>query len=231
MGTRAVIPPALRSRVLKMLHEGHPGVTRMKMLARRYVYWQGIDRDIEDRMKFCSSCQLAAKMPIRNELSPWPTPDCAWERIHIDFAGPMEEMMFLIVLDAFSKWPEVMQMRTSTTTATIKELGRIFAQQGYPKVLVSDNWTQFTAKEFQDYCQKNGIQHIRSPPYQPHCNGQAERFVDTFKRTLQKLRGGSNGRCASNVPIDLQDHTVYIFIRIEDARREIPGKNIENSAE
>ena len=157
MGTRAVIPPALRSRVLKMLHEGHPGVTRMKMLARRYVYWQGIDRDIEDRVKFCSSCQLAAKMLVRNELSPWPTPDCAWERIHIDFAGPMEGMMFLIVVDAFSKWPEVVQMRTSTTTATIKELGRIFAQQGYPKVLVSDNGTQFTAKEFQDYCQKNGI--------------------------------------------------------------------------
>ena len=118
-----------------------------------------------------------------------PTPDCAWERIHIDFAGPMEGMMFLIVVDAFSKWPEVVQMRTSTTTATIKELGRIFAQQGYPKVLVSDNGTQFTTKEFQDYCQKNGIQHIRSAPYQPHCNGQAERFVDTFIRTLQKLQG------------------------------------------
>ena len=68
-----MIPPALRSRVLKMLREGHPGVTRMKMLARRYVYWQGIDRDIEDRVKFCSSCLLAAKMPVRNELSPWPT--------------------------------------------------------------------------------------------------------------------------------------------------------------
>ena len=68
-------------------------------------------------------------------------------------------------------------------------LGRIFAQQGYPKVLVSDNGTHFAAKEFQDYCQTNGIQHIRSSPYQPHCNGQAERFIDTFERTLQKLQG------------------------------------------
>ena len=119
----------------------------------------------------------------------WPKPDCTWERIHIDFAGPMEGMMFLIVVDAFSKWREVVQMRTSTTTATIKELGRIFAQQGYPKVLVSDDGTQFTAKEFQDYCQKNGIDHIRSPHYQPHCNCQAECFADTFKRTLQKGEG------------------------------------------
>ena len=58
MGTRAVIPPALRSWVLKMLHEGHPGATRMKMLAQRHVYWQGINRDIEDRVKLCNACQL-----------------------------------------------------------------------------------------------------------------------------------------------------------------------------
>ena len=89
----------------------------MKMLARRYVYWQGIDSDIQDRMKLCNACQLDANMPVRNELSPWPKPDCSWERIHIDFAGPMEGMMFLIVVDAVSKWPEVVQMRTSTTTA------------------------------------------------------------------------------------------------------------------
>ena len=107
MGSRAVIPAILKNQVLKMLHEGHPGATRMKMLARRYVYWQGIDRDIEDRVRLCSSCQMAAKMPVKNELSPWPTPDCAWERIHIDYAGPMEGMMFLVVVDAFSKWPEI----------------------------------------------------------------------------------------------------------------------------
>ena len=161
----------------------------MKMLARRYVYWQGIDRDIEDRVRLCSSCQMAAKMPVKNELSPWPTPDCAWERIHIDYAGPMEGMMFLVVVDAFSKWPEIVQMRTTTTTATIKELGKIFSQHGYPKMLVSDNGTQFASKEFEEYCQSHGINHVRSPPYQPHCNGQAERFVDTFKRALRKLQG------------------------------------------
>ena len=72
----------------------------------------------------------------------WPC-DCAWERIHIDFDGPMEGIIFFIGVDAFSKCPEVVQMRTLTTTATIKELGRIFAQQGYPKVLVSDNGTLF----------------------------------------------------------------------------------------
>ena len=81
LGMRAVVPLALRHRILKMLHEGHPGCTRMKLLARRYVYWQGIDRDIEEQVKNCSACQDAAKMPTRNEPSPWPTPNCACERI------------------------------------------------------------------------------------------------------------------------------------------------------
>ena len=99
MGVRAVVPSALMNRVLKMLHEGHPGATRMKMLARRCVHWRGIDRDIEDKVRLCNSCQMAAKMPVRNELSQWPKPDGAWERIHIDFAGPMEGMMFLVVVD------------------------------------------------------------------------------------------------------------------------------------
>ena len=87
--------------------------------------------------------------------------------------------MFLIAVDAFSKWPEVVQMSSTTATGTIKKLTRIFAQQGFPKVLVSDNGMQFTSQEFQSYCQQHGIQHIRSPP----C------FVDIFKRSFQKLRG------------------------------------------
>ena len=74
MGVRAVIPKKLQQRILRMLHQGHPGITRMKMLARQTVYWHGIDRDIESMVKTCDACQKAAKMPIKNTLSPWPEP-------------------------------------------------------------------------------------------------------------------------------------------------------------
>ena len=128
-------------------------------------------------------------MPVNNQLASLPISNCPMERIHVDFAGPMEGSMFMIVVDAYSKWPEVVQMKTTTSTATIRELNRIFSRYGFPKMLVSDNGTQFTSKEFTGYCQQNGIQHIRTPPYHPQSNGQAERFVDTFKRSCQKLRG------------------------------------------
>ena len=80
-------------------------------------------------------------------------------------------------------------MSSMIAIGTIKELTRIFAQQGFLKVLASDNGMQFTSQEFQSYCQQHGIQHICSPSYHPQSNGQVKHFVDTFKRTFQKLRG------------------------------------------
>ena len=193
-------------------------------------YWQGIDRDIEEQVKNCSACQDAVTMPAWNEPSPWPTPNCAWERIHVDFAGPLEGLMFLIVVDAFSKWPEVVQMSSTTATGTIKELTRFFAQQGFPKVLVSDNGMQFTSQEFQSYCQQHGIQHIRSPPYHPQSNGQAERFMDTFKRTFQKLRG--EGATSDVIQKFLWTYrsTMLVFTRSEDTGRELHWTTVEDSA-
>ena len=47
----------------------------------------------------------------------------------------------------------------------------------------------FTGKEFKDYCSSLDIEHITTPAYNPRSNGQANSFVDTFKRTLRKNQG------------------------------------------
>ncbi|EFO85571.1 hypothetical protein CRE_29108 [Caenorhabditis remanei] len=186
---RVVIPTSLRTRVLKMLHRAHPGIVRMKQLARTLVYWPSIDKDIEKIVRSCDQCAAVAKDPVKNTLCSWPISTAPWQRVHIDYAGPIDGTYFLVIVDAYSKWPEVIPTTSITSTATINILRKLFAQFGDPETLVSDNGTQFTSTQFDEFCKQRGIRHTRSPPFHPQSNGQAERFVDTLKRALGKLKG------------------------------------------
>ena len=188
-GERVVVPASLQGRVLKQFHSGHQGINRMKALARSYVYWPNIDTQLEHLVNNCTKCQLAAKAPRKNTLCSWPIPDSPWTRIHVDFAGPIKGHQYLILVDSFSKWPEIFQMKYITSENTILKLQEVFSRFGTPETLVSDNGTSFTSAKFSDFCKVNGINHIRTPPYSPASNGQVERFVDTFKRSLHKLEG------------------------------------------
>ncbi len=97
--------------------------------------------------------------------------------------------MYLIVVDAHSKWLEVHLMPSTTSTATIDKLRQIFSTFGLPKVLVSDNASVFASHEFETFMTENGISHIRVAPYHPASKGLAERAVQTFKEGMKKLQG------------------------------------------
>lgn len=107
-------------------------------------------------------------------------------RAHADFAGPMDGRWYLIVVDAYSKWPEVFTMTTTTATATISLFKEIIARHGSMEKLVTDNGPQWTSAQFAEFRSSEAIDHIRTAPYMPMSNGLAERFVDTFKRALSK---------------------------------------------
>lgn len=63
-GNRVIVPPKLRQHVLEELHTGHLGVVKMKALARSYVWWPGLDAQIEEKCKTCVSCQCIQKRLI-----------------------------------------------------------------------------------------------------------------------------------------------------------------------
>ncbi|CAB4003252.1 Transposon Ty3-G Gag-Pol poly [Paramuricea clavata] len=83
--------------------------------------------------------------------------------------------MFLVVVDAYSKYLEIVPMSNATSTTTITALRHIFSNFGLPEHIVSDNGSQFTSEEFQKFLNDNNIQHTTTAPGHPATNGLAER--------------------------------------------------------
>jgi hypothetical protein len=184
-GSRVVIPSKLRPAVLRMLHDQHPGITRMKLLARSYVWWPGLEKDIEEQVTTCIICQSTRNAAPNVPLQQWPMSTRRWQRIHIDYAqDPESRNQLLIVVDTFSKWLEVFIMKSTTSTKTIECLRTLFSSYGLPEELVSDNATCFSSYEFKEFLQKNGVRFKLIPPYHPQSNGAAERSVQEVKKSL-----------------------------------------------
>ena len=124
--------------------------------------------------------------PPPSTLHQWEWPRKPWSRIHIDYAGPFMGKMFLIAVDAHSKWMEVVIVNSATSTVTIEKLRAMFASHGLPETLVADNGSVFVSVEFHEFLRRNGIKHIRTAPYHPASNGQAKRAVQTFKNGMKR---------------------------------------------
>jgi transposase InsO family protein len=93
--------------------------------------------------------------------------------------------MYLICVDAHSKWMEIFHMKSTTADATIDKLQELFSSWGHPETIVSDSGPQFISDSFKQFCVRNGIVHLLSAPYNPSSNGLAERSVQSFKRALK----------------------------------------------
>ena len=187
-GERVIIPQILREILLKDLHAEHLGIVRSKQLARMYVWWPRLDKDIEGMVKACLSCQQHSKNPKSDTTGTWSWPTSPWKRIHIDFAGPESNgQMYLVIVDAFSKYLEIYPMTKTDTPRTIEKLRHLFSSFGLPEHIVTDNGPQFISEDFKTFLQYNDIQHTRTAPKHPATNGLAERYVGYFKESLRKM--------------------------------------------
>ena len=100
----------------------------MKGVARSYVWWPGMDADIESCTKACELCQLVQRNPTNAPVHPWILCSRLGERVHIDYAGSVEGKMLLIVVDSYSKWPEFVIQNSTTSEATVNALRTIDIQ-------------------------------------------------------------------------------------------------------
>ena len=183
---RVIIPSTLRNHILKLLHLGHFGMQRIKQLARSTVYWPRIDFDIEDLCRKCTSCGQFQNKPDKPSIHPWMMPEKPWSRLHLDHAINFLGRNWLVLVDAYSKYPCIHPTISTSSKSTTAILEQEFAHFGYPHTLVTDNATTFMSQEFQAWCKQRGIVHLTGAPYHPATNGAAERLIQSFKQALRK---------------------------------------------
>ena len=191
-GDRFVIPAALQPELISIAHQGHQGIVRTKQRLRECYWWPGMDRMIEQQVRHCAACQASDKTAFTRTppLQPVPLPENPWQKVAIDICGPFDygpqKCRFAIVLmDYYSKWPEVAFSHYATTQSVCSMLDSIFAREGLPNEIVTDNGSQFVSTEFEAYLSSRGIKHIRTSLYHPQANGLVERFNPVLKQTLQ----------------------------------------------
>ena len=83
-GNRVVIPPQVQRKVLELLHDTHIGISKMKSLARQFIWWPNMDSEIERYVKNCTSCQVLTRDPLLTPLHPWEWLQSPWTRVHAD---------------------------------------------------------------------------------------------------------------------------------------------------
>lgn len=117
----------------------------------------------------------------------WPKTENVFQRVHIDFFY-RNGIAYLLIVDSKSKWIDIHCMSKGlNVTQTIEKLKITFSVMGLPEVIVSDNGPPFNSSQFVKFCQINGINVLKSPPYHPQSNGTAERHVQIVKAALDKF--------------------------------------------
>lgn len=184
-GCRLVIPHQLRRQVLTHLHESHQGLTRTKQRAGLTVYWPGMDHDIGNIVSTCTLCQRHLPSHPPEPIMPKPRPCRPFQEVAIDFCS-YAGRDFLIVVDCFTDWPDIIYMGANTTAPRlITALKQAFCRSGAPDIVWSDQGPQLTSKLFQEFAQEWGFRHLTSTPTYPQSNGKAEVTVKSMKKLIE----------------------------------------------
>lgn len=174
---RIVVPKSLRSQTIMLAHEGHQGIVKTKQLLRTKVWWPQLDKDVESFVKTCHACQLVQGSNRPEPFTSTALPAEPWQHVCVDLCGPFPSgETVLVVIDYYSRWPEVAVLHKTTTAHIIHCLNVIFSRHGYPETIKSDNGPQFISNEFDQYLREINVKHRKVTPYWPQANGEVERF-------------------------------------------------------
>lgn len=184
-GDRVVIPKCMRREMLQKVHVGHLGPEKCKLRAREIMYWPNMNSQLSDMINHCQACLKYKKANSKETLIQHDIPDRPWSKIAGDIFH-FSEQKYLLVVDYYSKFVEVVKMKSITSEKVVEQLKNIFCRQGIPDSFMSDGGPEFSSEVFRAFTREWNFKHITSSPRYPQSNGQVERTIQTIKTILRK---------------------------------------------
>ena len=180
-----VVPRSIRKKMKSRIHEGHLGAERSKACARQVLYWPGMSAGWLT-WSHCETCLSARKLQQREPLHPFPPhylPGTKLEEISFRWIRSTTSLQW-ITTEAFQRYVSLLPDTSSATVASHNK--SISGRHGIPKVVISDNGSQYSCHKYRDFSEHWEFKHITSSPKHPQANGKAEHTIQTIKSLLKK---------------------------------------------
>ena len=155
--------------------------------AKDLLFWPGMNSEICEMVQKCETCQRFQNRQPKEPVSTKAT-ETPWYKLGIDLFQ-INNVNFLVVVDYFSNYPEVFSLDNTLSSTIITKMKSVMSRHGIPMEVICDGGPQFSSQEFLKFSQDWDFSYRLSSPYYPKGNTQAERTVQTMKKTYQKGNG------------------------------------------
>ena len=165
----------------------HLGVTKTKALLREKIWFPGINEMIKNTIAKCIPCQSFGNNAKAYQLDK----DARETVVHVTH-GLLPTVtirrLLLVVIDRYSRLPEVEVVRSTKASRVIPKLDRMFAVHGIPNVIKTDNGPPFNGEEYRRYGEARGIKLKFSTPLWPEGIAEADRFMKLLAKALKTAK-------------------------------------------
>ena len=196
---RPYIPKSLRTCIFHLIHNlSHPSIRVTRKLLTTKYFWPKINADVNEWSRACIACQkYKINKHTKSKFQEFNVPKGRFDQIHIDIVGPLPQSngftYLFTMIDRFSRWVEAIPLRNITASTIAEKLvSSWIARFGVPRIITSDQGSQFESLLFRELSNLLGNPKIRTSTYHPQSNGMVEKFHRHLKTALKAATNAKN---------------------------------------
>ena len=184
-------------------HCGYQGL--FKLLFKNNFYWHGMKNDCQNFCLQCMNCQRNTIVKTGYDPQTSISASLPMDHIAVDTIGPFPISSngynyVLIAVDIFTRFVFLKALKDKTAQSVASSLYEIFANFGHPKIMQTDNGTEYINQVINELTKLYNFQHRKTSPYYPQANGIVERSVRETVELLKKRLEGENDNWSFLLP-------------------------------